>query len=103
MSTDPKPPKPIPSAEEINAYLEQSAARTKLRLPLAAGAARVGAAPPAGPDGVEQSEKRPLPISASKKLPTRQEQPSRAGASHSSPSEVGPGEVWRPFSNDGES
>jgi hypothetical protein len=102
MSTDPKPPKPMPSAEEINAYLEQSAARTKLRLPLAAGAARVGAAPAAGPDGVEQREKRPLPLGASKKLQTRQEQPSRADDARSSPTETGPAEVWRPFSNDGE-
>jgi hypothetical protein len=37
MSTEDNPKKPIPSAAEINAYLELSAARTKKRLPLAFG------------------------------------------------------------------
>jgi hypothetical protein len=37
MSTEDKPKKPLPSAAEINAYLELSAARTKKRLPLAFG------------------------------------------------------------------
>ena len=40
MSSDPKSSKPLPSAEEIQAYLELSAARTKKRLTLAAGNAR---------------------------------------------------------------
>jgi hypothetical protein len=35
MSSEDKPKKPMPSAAEINAYLELSAARTKKRLPLA--------------------------------------------------------------------
>jgi hypothetical protein len=37
MSTEDHPKKPMPSAAEINAYLELSAARTKKRLPLAFG------------------------------------------------------------------
>jgi hypothetical protein len=40
MSSE-KSQKSMPSVEEINAYLEQSAARTRLRLPLAKGAAAV--------------------------------------------------------------
>lgn len=35
MPSEDDPKKPMPSAEEINAYLEASAARTKKRLPLA--------------------------------------------------------------------
>jgi len=37
MPSDDKSQKPMPSAAEINAYLELSAARTKKRLTLAAG------------------------------------------------------------------
>jgi hypothetical protein len=37
--------KPLPSAEEINAYLELSAARTKKRLPLAIGTTGAPQAP----------------------------------------------------------
>lgn len=37
--------RPLPSVEEINAYLEQSAARTKKRLPLALGSAGAPKAP----------------------------------------------------------
>lgn len=33
----PKDERPLPSVDDINAYLEQSAARTKKRLPLAFG------------------------------------------------------------------
>src|SRR6188508_827320 len=61
MSTDPKPPKPMPSADEINAYVELSAARTKLRLPLAKGAARVATLPGVGEPAVENIEKRAPP------------------------------------------
>src|SRR5688572_28258082 len=99
MSTDPKPPKPMPSADEINAYLELSAARTKLRLPLAKGAARVStprdADQPAGAIG----EKGPLQISASKKLPTRQEQPSGTALAPAD-GEANGAEAWRPFPSD---
>jgi hypothetical protein len=101
MSTEPKPPKPMPSADEINAYLELSAARTKLRLPLAKGAARVNDLPNADAPVVE-SEKRSPPLSASKKLPTRQEEPSRTAAAPTAPGEAGAGEVWRPFPSDEE-
>ena len=45
MSSEPKSPppprKPLPSAEEIQAYVELSAARTKKRLTLASGNANV--------------------------------------------------------------
>jgi hypothetical protein len=101
MSTDSKPTKPMPSADEINAYLELSAARTKLRLPLAKGAARVEAAPPAAATE-QKSEKRPLPSSASKKLPTQQELPKHDAMARSEHGDAGPGEVWRPFSSDDE-
>ena len=99
MSTDPKPPKPMPSADEINAYLELSAARTKLRLPLAKGAARVGAPPDAGQPAGASGEKNAAPISASKKLPTRQEQPSRTAPAPADAEAKG-AEVWRPFPSD---
>ena len=98
MSTDPKPPRPMPSADEITAYVELSAARTKLRLPLAKGAAL----PKAGEPTVEKSETRSPPISAFKKLPTRQEESSRTAAAPASDAEAGAGEVWRPFPGDEE-
>jgi hypothetical protein len=101
MPTEPKPPKPMPSADEINAYLELSAARTKLRLPLAKGAARVNELPNAAAPVVE-SEKPSPPISASKKLPTRQEEPSRTAAAPPAAGEAGADEVWRPFPGDEE-
>jgi len=53
-------PKRIPSAEEINAYLELSAARTKKRLPLALGS--IGAPKRPGGD-------RKLPVTRAKPLP----------------------------------
>jgi hypothetical protein len=99
MSTEPKPPKPMPSADEINAYLELSAARTKLRLPLAKGAARVGTPPDAGQPARADGEKTPPPISGSKKLPTRQEQPSRTAPAPAD-GEANGGELWRPFPSD---
>lgn len=46
MPSDDKSQKPMPSAAEINAYLELSAARTKKRLTLAAG----NAVPLKGPE-----------------------------------------------------
>jgi hypothetical protein len=103
MSTDSNPPKPMPSADEINAYLELSAARTKLRLPLAKGAALVGAMAPAEP-AAEKTEKPPLPVSGSKKLPTQREQPSHAEGkpAPTGHADVSSGEVWRPFSSDDE-
>ncbi|HTV20334.1 MAG TPA: hypothetical protein VMG12_16740 [Polyangiaceae bacterium] len=104
MSTDPKPPKPMPSADEINAYLELSAARTRMRLPLAKGNAIVGTAGATAPSG-EKGAARALPISASKKLPTQREEPAASGASGpgsarpSGPAES-PDAAWRPFATD---
>jgi len=83
MPSDPKPP---PSAEEIQAYLELSAARTKKRLTLAAGNAR------------------PAPAAArtDRKLPTR---PEKAVETPAAPPEAVPGAEasdasWRPFTDD---
>jgi hypothetical protein len=45
MQSDDKSQKPMPTAAEINAYLELSAARTKKRLTLAAGNAAPLTAP----------------------------------------------------------
>lgn len=102
MSIDPKTPKPLPSADEINAYLELSAARTKLRLPLAKGAARVGTLPDPKQPAVENSAARALQVSASKKLPTRREEPSSPAPATAPPSNPGGPEVWRPFPSDDE-
>jgi hypothetical protein len=99
MTTDPKPPKRMPSADEINAYLELSAARTKLRLPLAKGAARVGTTPDADEPARAGGEPSPPPITASKKLPTRQEQPTRTPLAPAD-GEANGAEAWRPFAND---
>jgi hypothetical protein len=93
MSTDPKPPKPMPSADEINAYLELSAARTKLRLPLAKGNA--------APLAAEPSTQGAPAMSASKKLPTRQEQASRTASERPGQGAADGGEVWRPFPSSG--
>jgi hypothetical protein len=89
----------MPSADEINAYLELSAARTKLRLPLAKGAARVGAPPDADQPAWAGGEKSAATISASKKLPTRQEPPTRT-TSAPTDGEANGAEVWRPFASD---
>jgi len=107
MPTDPKPQKPMPSADEINAYLEASAARTKLRLPLAKGNA-LAVAPSPAPNPAEKSQQRALPVSGSKKLPTGREEVRRAegdgGAPQSNTEKSGAdassGEAWRPFSDD---
>ena len=107
MPTDPKPQKPMPSADEINAYLEASAARTKLRLPLAKGNA-LAVAPSTTPDAAEKSQQRALPVSGSKKLPTGREGPRRAegdgGAPESNTEKSGAdtseGGAWQPFSNE---
>jgi len=73
-------PKRIPSAEEINAYLELSAARTKKRLPLALGS--IGAPKRPGGD-------RKLPVSrAGKPLPVAAD--ASPAASSASPEAVPP-------------
>jgi hypothetical protein len=71
-------PKRIPSAEEINAYLELSAARTKKRLPLALGS--IGAPKRPGGD-------RKLPLTrAAKPLPVAADAgPGATGASPEAP------------------
>jgi hypothetical protein len=45
MSPPDDPKRPMPSADEINAYLELSAARTKKRLPIAFGTKGAAKAP----------------------------------------------------------
>jgi len=86
--SDNKPTKPMPSAAEINAYLEQSAARTRKRLPLAKN--------PVAKDPVAKDASRALPLQESKKLPTSTEGPAAEPASPSAES------GWRPFSRDDE-
>jgi hypothetical protein len=112
MTTDPKPQKPMPSAAEINAYLEQSAARTKLRLPLARGAARVERAPapspsssptaatPAGSTSAPQpasTASRALPLQGTKTLRTP---PATPVATPPAAADPAGDEAWRPFSTD---
>jgi hypothetical protein len=85
----------MPSVAEINAYLELSAARTRMRLPLAKGAMIVPpkAAPPAPAATAPGSNtSRALPLQSSKKAPSPAE-PSAPAAE--------PGE-WRPFGGDDE-
>lgn len=73
--------KRIPSAEEINAYLELSAARTKKRLTLALGS--IGAPKRPGGD-------RKLPVArAGKPLPVTTE--ASPGASNAAPEAAPPG------------
>lgn len=99
VSGSPRAHKATPSAAEINAYLELSAARTKLRLPLAKGAATSDAieAPSVVEAAVAPSlAKRPLPVSSSTRPSARHD----ATSSDEAPS--GSEEVWRPFSNDDE-
>jgi hypothetical protein len=77
MMSSEKSQKSLPSAEEINAYLELSAARTKLRLPLAKGAAAVvpgpgpasGAAGSTEPDGGNRPSDSNGPTHPSAPLP----------------------------------
>jgi hypothetical protein len=113
MSTDPKPPKPMPSAAEIQAYLERSAARSKLHLPLAKGAAAVMAPPARQPSHATppaSTTARALPLKGTKKLPTRPREADAAEvAAPPAPEGVGkpePGEAegstWRPYSSDDE-
>lgn len=97
MSSESKPNKPMPSVAEINAYLEQSAARTRMRLPLAKGAAAVvppmaGTPPPAAPLP-RPSASRALPLQgAPKPAPL-------AAAQRGAAPETG---EWRPFGSDDE-
>jgi hypothetical protein len=107
--TEPKSPKPMPSAAVINAYLEESAARTRMRLPLAKGNAAVApranaasdaSAPAPDASASGKSKPRELPLQGSKKLAPRAptaNAPAAAG-------EPAAGDAaWRPFSTDDDS
>jgi hypothetical protein len=111
MTTEPKPQKPIPSAAEINAYLEQSAARTKMRLPLAKGAARVERPPAAnmptaqstagGPSALPASPStRTLPLQGTKSRSTQRSAPAEPGATPPTSADAASDEAWHPFSTD---
>jgi hypothetical protein len=106
--TEPKSPKPMPSAAVINAYLEESAARTRMRLPLAKGNAAVvplakatpDASAPAPASASGKSKTRELPLQGSKKREPRApvaSAPTAAGGPSASDG------AWRPFSTDDES
>jgi hypothetical protein len=94
MPSDNESPKPMPSAEEINAYLELSAARTRKRLPLAAGNAV--------PLKASEPRDRKLRVTGSAVPGTRTEKPAPEalrGVAERAPE--GPGEPeWSPFSKD---
>jgi hypothetical protein len=104
--TEPKSPKPMPSAAVINAYLEESAARTRMRLPLAKGNAAVvprantapdASAPTPNASASGKSKARELPLQGSKKLAPRSPlatAPAAAGEPAASDA------AWRPFSTD---
>jgi hypothetical protein len=120
--TNPKPPKPMPSAAEINAYLEKSAARTRMRLPLAKGAALLVGSAATAPSVAhalpnekalppENTASRALPLRGVKKLRTQPSSGSSAtrppkgppAASTPTPNADAPAEdddAWRPFSPD---
>jgi hypothetical protein len=105
MSTEPKPPKPMPSAAEINAYLERSSARSKMHLPLAKGNAAVVA--PLAPLAPVKVNERALPVQGAKKLPTqpRAALPPRVPSTEDGATPELPeaeGGVWRPLPGDGE-
>jgi hypothetical protein len=108
VSSDSKP-KPLPSAAVINAYLEESAARTRMRLPIAKLVV-----PPAAPAESAQSANRP--VQKSKALPTTRAgtaitpaSPAISGktsrdAAGTTPDEKSGAEAgWRPFGADEES
>lgn len=93
----------MPSAAEIEAYLEQSAARTKLRLPLAKGNAlpapppAEGAQPGVPPGRASQAGEGPR--GPAKALPVQRA--SRRGAERASPPPVGEAaDGWKPFADD---
>ena len=95
MSSDTKPNKPMPSAAEINAYLEQSAARTRMRLPLAKGAAAV--VPPKAPAPDASVDPAPSRAGVTRALPLQGKKP--ASAPEAEP-RAGAADAWRPFGND---
>lgn len=107
--TEPKSPKPMPSAAVINAYLEESAARTRMRLPLAKGNAAVAplanpasdaSAPAPDANASDKSKTRELQLQGEKKLALRAPAASApAAAGEPAASDA----VWRPFSTDDDS
>jgi len=107
--TEPKSPKPMPSAAVINAYLEESAARTRMRLPLAKGNAAVAprantaadaSAPAPDASASGKGKARELPLQGSQKLAPRAPLATApAGAGEPAASDA----AWRPFSTDDES
>jgi len=66
MSNPEHPPKPVPTPEEIQAYLDASAARTKKRLPLAKAPIADAAASPSATAAVTSAAPRPLPLAGVK-------------------------------------
>jgi hypothetical protein len=102
MSSEPKSPKPpskpLPSAEEIQAYVELSAARTKKRLTLASGNARpIGAAVPAV---TPVKTDRKLPIGSAAAAPAS---PAPAPAASPKEADAQAGAAWQPFPTDDKS
>ncbi len=89
----------MPSPAEINAYLEQSAARTKLRLPLAKGAALGLPVPEVSTASAAPAEKntsRALPVQGAK---ARSAEPV-PGSAVAAPPEGAAAEGWSPFTPD---
>lgn len=110
--TETKSPKPMPSAAVINAYLEESAARTRMRLPLAKGNAAVvmpantapdATAPATAANASGKGKARPLPLQGST-APTASAAAGAAGAAAPpvAGSPVASDAAWRPFSADDE-
>lgn len=77
MANESPPPKPLPPIEEIQALLEQSAARTKKRLPLAFARPAEEAAQSRG-GGAPQSAQKEEPAVEDRPTSTQQNKPSRA-------------------------
>ena len=81
----------MPSAAEITAYVEKSAARTRMRLPLAKGNALPANASPAAEAAPAAVPARALPVRG-KPLPTQ------PATTDERPGE--PGATWTPFGDD---
>lgn len=92
MSSEPRPPKPLPSAEEIQAYLELSAARTKKRLTLAAGNAR--------PEPAAARAERKLPTGRTGAKAVEQTVEKAAAPPEAVPGTEAADASWRPFTDD---
>ena len=97
MASDDKPQKPLPSAEELNAYLELSAARTKKRLTLAAG----NAVPMKAPAKLERSL-RVADGELGKSGGVAPAPPGKGQASGDTSGAKSTEPAWRPFSSEDE-